>query len=205
MTADDAGLAPVGYRVVLPPGWVRIPLREGTERAVDAVLERSFAELPRDSTADVRSEVRSQLLAQAHRARDDGQGLDLLLPVELSHGQTIAASAIVAEFAFDGVSVDPGHVLTALIADAQSTTPIALDGASGVRAERVVVADPSRQQGLDSSSRRVDYVLAVPNDPGRWVTISFSSFGDGKPDSDFSALLVELFDAIMGTWRWKRT
>jgi hypothetical protein len=38
--------------------------------------------------------------------------------------------------------------------------------------------------------------------PGDWLIIAFSTLGDGRPEGPFTRLLVELFDAIVSTFRW---
>jgi hypothetical protein len=55
---------------------------------------------------------------------------------------------------------------------------------------------------MPAASRRVDYVLPVPGIPGDWLVIAFSTLGDGRPEGQFTRLLVELFDAIVSTFRW---
>jgi hypothetical protein len=67
--------------------------------------------------------------------------------------------------------------------------------------ERITAPDPSHDTELPS--RCVDYILSVPGDPGRWVLAAFYTFGGGDPDDGFAKLLVELFDAIISTFRWK--
>jgi hypothetical protein len=57
---------------------------------------------------------------------------------------------------------------------------------------------------VEHGSRRVDYVLPVPADPDRWVVVSFSTLGSGDPNGELARLLVELFDAMMTTFRWRR-
>jgi hypothetical protein len=68
------------------------------------------------------------------------------------------------------------------------------------RTEAVAAPDPGQEVPL--GSRRADYVVPVPGQPGQWLIITFSTVGDGDPDGDFAKLLVELFDAIMLTFRW---
>jgi hypothetical protein len=55
---------------------------------------------------------------------------------------------------------------------------------------------------MEAGSRRVDYVLPVPGQPGRWLIVTFATPGDGDPDGEFAGLLVNLFDSIMLTFRW---
>ncbi|MGH3866440.1 MAG: hypothetical protein ACRDQ4_09950 [Pseudonocardiaceae bacterium] len=47
-------------------------------------------------------------------------------------------------------------------------------------------------------------MLPVPADPDRWVVVSFSTLGSGDPNDEHARLLVELFDAMMTTFRWRR-
>jgi len=61
-------------------------------------------------------------------------------------------------------------------------------------------ADPARDAPV--RSRQVDYVVARPGSPDHWLMVVFSTLGDGDPDGRFARILVELFDAIMSTFRW---
>jgi hypothetical protein len=65
------------------------------------------------------------------------------------------------------------------------------------------VGDPVPEKGVDVGSRRVDYILAVPRNPGRWLVVTFSTLGAGHPDDQIALLLTNLFDAIMSTFRWR--
>lgn len=195
---------PRGYTLVLPPGWERIPLRGDTDDAIrriaDDAVRRIPDDIPRDKISLVRMELIKRLRATAREARQNA-GLDLYLPVQEMHGLTLAASFVVAEFSFDSVTeVDPALVAARLIADSGETEPVVVDDAMGVRTERVAGPDAGRE--VEFGSRRVDYVLSVPEDPERWVTVGFSTLADGDPRSEFADLLVELFDAVMTTFRW---
>ena len=78
-----------------------------------------------------------------------------------------------------------------------------VDGALTVRRERVVPADPAG--GVELASRRVEYLVAVPTDPGQWLVVAFSTIGAGDPRDDLADALVEWFDALMTTFRWSWT
>ena len=202
-TSDPATTpAPSGYALVLPPGWSRIPLRRGTERAITGILDRSFAGLPRDKVASLRRELHPRLRDLSGRARESS-GLDLYVPTEQMHGVTATASFVVAEMSlFSAEPVDPALLVARLVADSQQTSAVELAGTPGTRTEHVAAADV--EQGVEYASRRVDYVLPVPADLERWVVVSFSTLGAGDPTDEFAQLLVELFDAIMTTFRWRR-
>lgn len=170
--------------------------------AITKILDRSFAGLPRDRVAPLRHELGLRLRQMAGQARE-GAGLDLYLPTEQTHGCTVTASFVVGEMLLISLEpVDPGTVLARLVADAEHTSVVELAGTAGARTEHVAAAEPER--GGEHASRRIEYVLPVPGDPERWLVVSFSTLGAGNPDDEFARLLVELFDAVMTTFRWWR-
>ncbi len=204
---DDASTLPsrdVGYRIVLPPGWTRVPLRDDPRPVIDEILDRSFAGLPKDKYGPLRSELTRRLLTQIATARDS-EGIDLYLPVERMHGRTVAASFVVGLMSFHSIEVPEAEdVLVAYAAKSDDARVAEVDGAPAVRTERTVAADPNATPEADESygSRRVDYVIAIPEGADGWLSVSFSTVGDGDPDGQVAHLLVELFDAIMSTFRW---
>ena len=74
--------AATGYTIVLPPGWQRIPVRQGTAEAIRKILDQVFGALaraqPRGSLVRQRIELERRLTAMAARAREKA-GLDLYL------------------------------------------------------------------------------------------------------------------------------
>ncbi len=196
-----------GYMLVLPPGWARIPLRDGTDEVIRGILDRSFEGLPRDRYGPLRSEVEKKLGRQVRAAREAG-GLDLYLPVERAHDVTIPASFLVAEVSFDSMgSATPADVAAALVAADPSAAVVPLDSVPAVRTDRLAAggARPGPQEEEVPASRRVEYTVGVPGDPQRWLTVAFSTVAPSTgPDGDLAQLLVELFDALMTTFRWRR-
>ncbi|HEU5420772.1 MAG TPA: hypothetical protein VFV41_24000 [Streptosporangiaceae bacterium] len=218
LTGD--GRTASGYALVLPPGWRKIPVRHGTDEAIreilDEVLGRVGTGPDREKLIRVRVELQGRLSAMAVRARE-ASGVDLYLPVEYVHGTPVPASFSVSE----GAPGSPGGAaaaggapgtaepaqplapeeLIAYLASADDATSlVALDGAPGVRTDHVAAADPGQDAPLPS--RQVDYVVTIPGSPDRWLMVVFSTVGDGDPNGQFAGILVELFDAIMSTFRW---
>ncbi|MEU0576166.1 hypothetical protein ABZ465_02440 [Streptomyces griseoincarnatus] len=76
-----------------------------------------------------------------------------------------------------------------------------VDGAVAVRREFVAKADPSH--GVEVASRRVEYIASVPGDPARWFVAASSTVGGGNPRDELAEVLVEWFDAVMATFRWR--
>lgn len=196
-----------GYTLIIPPGWTRIPLKDGTQDAVkkvvDEAAERVSHDLPRDKVAEARLELYRRLNSSVKEAQRR-DGVDLYLPVEPMHGHLIAASIIVAKIDTtlrDGVRRQ--DVLTQLLTDSADSEPAEVAGSAAVRKERTMDADP--EKGAEAPSKHVDYIVQVPSsgaDSG-WVVVSFSTIGDGDPAGDVTEILVELFDAVMTTFRWR--
>lgn len=208
--ADVAGRGPrqddvaaAGYSVVLPPQWAQIPLRDGTDGAIAHVLDDAFARLPRDLPRDrvtpYRRELGRRLGQLAAQARRNG-GLCLYLPVEPMHGMPIAASFVISAGSLGSGDVDPGLIASELAAGQSGATPATVDGAAAVRIERT--APPAPEREIEFGSRRVDYVIPVPGQPGQWLIAAFSTLGSGDPDGEHARLLADLFDAIMSTFGW---
>lgn len=193
-----------GYTVVIPPGWCRIPLRHGTNAAIKKILDRSFRHLPRDRVAPYRMEIERRLKALVAQSRSNA-GLDLYFPVEPAQDGPVPASFLVSEARYsapaeDGEEIDPAQVLAYLASESAGPRIIEADGAPGLRTEQIVRPGPEAE--FQYASRRVEYTLAVPGNPGRWLVAAFSTPGSADPDGQLARLLTELFDAIMLTFRW---
>lgn len=191
---------PNSYTLVLPPGWIRVSLTGTVQQAVKDLTDRMFRSIARDEALDARTAVAAQLADMVRRAKADN-GLDLYVPVEKIHGRTIAASFVVG-----GVMLPEqadGLESLAVVGDlAKGGKPVEIDGEIGVRTERVEAADPAHK--VDVDSRRVDYMFPVPGDGRRWLVVTFSTPGEGAPDDRIATALVQLFDAMMTTFRWRR-
>jgi hypothetical protein len=208
--------APVRYELILPPGWVRIPLREGTKEALERVLfshmEQVPEGIPRDDAMRFRLDMRRQLEKQARAARRNG-GLDLYLPVLPRGGIFLMASFIVAEMPIGPDRAVPPQAVIAHLTDegvpGGTATEVDVAGAPALRRayrstldEEKLSSAPEAVPQAALPTCRVDYVIPVPDDPGRWISINFSTPGDGDLDSEFTGVLVELFDAVVGTFTW---
>jgi hypothetical protein len=204
-TIDTKATAPTGYTLVPPPGWDMIPLREGTNEAIKRIVDNSVDELPddipRDDLTRARMELIKRLKRVARQARET-RAMDLHLPVERVDGMALPASFIVSEpLTAPAVGLDSGLILSSLRPDASQSEEVTIDGAAGFRVDGV--AQPDADRDIEFASRRVEYILQIPNSaPPKWLTVSFSTIADGRPDSELSDILADLFDAVMTTFRW---
>ncbi|MFF9047355.1 hypothetical protein [Streptomyces parvulus] len=207
---------PRGYELILPPGWVRIPLREGTKEALEKILFSHMGQvpegIPRDDAMRFRLDMRRQLERQARAARRNG-GLDLYLPVLPRGGIFLMASFIVAELPIGQAHPVPQQAVITQLANEGvpdgAGTQVDVAGAPALRRSFRSIPDEEKpssaseaQQEAALPTRRVDYVIPVPDDAGRWISINFSTPGDGDIDSEFTGVLVELFDAVVATFKW---
>jgi hypothetical protein len=197
----SAGKAATGYSLVLPPGWRKIPLRGGTNKAVRAIVKEIFAEVapgtPQDRVTAYRAYLEKQLSDMVREAKSKG-GIDLYLPVKPVYRAPLAASFVVSEMSLG--EVDPADILATLVAEDDAARPVVVDGGAGARIDRIVAPIPER--GVEVSSRSVEYVLPVPGSADRWMVIAFSTLGGGSPDDEITRLLCGLFQAIMANFRW---
>ncbi|MGP3922652.1 hypothetical protein [Streptomyces sp. 8N616] len=202
---ETAETASNGYSLVLPPGWVRIPLRKGTEDAIREVVKRAFVrapeDVPRDELAKLRVQLESRLRETAAHAAENS-GLDLYLPTAPRGGVGITGSFVVSEMQIRGGDSLEADDVARELAAGSTAQKVTVDGQPGARTGRVVPADERR--GVPYASRHVDYVLPVPGSSGRWLTVAYSTPADGDAAGEFADLLVELFDAIMSTFDWLR-
>jgi hypothetical protein len=195
---------PAGYTLVLPPGWERIPARQGADDAIKQILDAKFRELPpdlpRDKLAPYRAEIEGKLRKAAAQARKNG-AIDLYLPVQLRNGLPVPASFVVSEGSIPTAEVaEPEQIVSYLVEESPDSTPVTVDGVTGARSEHAAGPDPD--QGVEYGSRRVDYAVPVPGEGGRWLLFAFSTLGAGDPEDEVARMLVQLFDAMMSTFRW---
>ncbi|MBV9025320.1 MAG: hypothetical protein JO362_16355 [Streptomycetaceae bacterium] len=188
-----------GYTLVVPKEWRKIPVRKGTDQAIKRILDEAFAHYSRDEIVQQRRDVEMRLRDVIKNARQNA-GVDLFLPIRTQNKDMLASFLIsYAEFGrLDAPSAQAvlGHVKTTL----DNANWIELAGVRGMRTERV--CPPDRDRDINFASRRVEYLLPVPNTADSWLVASYSTLGDGDPESELSKLFCDLFDAIMLTFRW---
>ena len=192
-----------GYTLVLPPGWHHIPLRQGTDeairKAVDAAARDARKNMPRDKLTGYRLDQIRRLAKLAKDARRK-HGTDLYVPMGLARGLPVPASFLVSEVSLGSVEEIPPEVMIVGLAGGGDSRKVTVAGAPAARTEHT--EGPGNPREVEYASRRVDYVIAVPEDPDRYLAAAFSTFGGGNPDDELARTLVELFDAMMTTLRW---
>ncbi|GAB2679850.1 hypothetical protein [Thalassiella azotivora] len=190
-----------GYRLVLPPGWVRFPVRdEGTAAEIDRILVEAAEGAPRDRVAPHLARAREQAAQMVARARAAG-ALDLYAPIRGVGGRPVPASFVVQDHVLplpgDQTAPDPATAAAGLASRTPDAEVLTLRAGVAVRSR-------TRHDGPEegTTAHRVEYHLPVPGDDVRWVSVVFTTVGlqddEATPD-----LFVDLFDALMTTWRWE--
>ncbi len=218
MTDDDAPVlrdvpdTAVGYRLILPPGWLRLDARSDAGRAkLDAELDRVLPRSYDPTLAPVVAQARSQAHAALRQARDGG-AVDLYLPLGGVRGIPIPASFLVAVRRF--ATAPPPNLaakgsealVAALTANLAATMPDAqvklMPAGPAVRSARPATA-PESEANPQLEGVRIDYVWPVPGDAALWVMVSFTAMRTPELPESITDQLAGLFDAIMSTWRWE--
>ncbi|WP_371599097.1 hypothetical protein [Streptomyces sp. NBC_00564] len=204
-----------GYRMLLPDQWAQVPLRQGTEEAIRRILDDAYTRMPKDAPPDRIGPYKRELerrfrgaVAQAQRTK----ALDLYLPVKPMGGNfSLGASILVSETPLPRRvettdRTEPTDLAVQLLSrdgvEGADLSSGEIDGALAVRREHVAEANPG--EGAELASRRVEYIVSVPDDPDRWFVAAFSTIGSGHPRDELSEALVEWFDAVMANFRWRR-
>lgn len=208
MSAEDNEIpaSASGYTVVLPPGWSRIDARGPAGIAqLDRDLDEATKHLPRDTYGPAITAIRRDAHQMLESARQAG-AMDLYLPLSGMHGQPVPASFVVRTFRFpepppmrpDATATEQAlTIATGLATRMPGGEVVQIPAGVAIRAEAAVPATPERQV----ASQRVDYYLAIPGEPLDWVVASCSVL-EIEQAPDLAGILVDLFDAIMTTWRW---
>jgi hypothetical protein len=174
---------------------------------MDRIVRKAVAQLPvgfpKDDIPKARLKLTQEMKKVVRRARAKG-GMTLYLPTERLHGVALPVSIVASEpIEIPRVRPDSGPetVVAALAAETPGAELRELDDTAALRSERDVPADAA--QGVDVAHRRVEYFVPIPDStPDRYLAFSFSALIAPGSDPAFCDTLVELFDAVMSTFRW---
>lgn len=196
--SEQVGLT---YTLVLPSGWTQLPLGDGADARVAELVDLAFATTPDgaspDQVATLRRQVEGQLRAAVVSARDDG-GVDLYLPTGPVRGLPVPASFVVGQLSSRDEVPDAARLVAALVVDDPTARAVELGPHLAVRTER---ASPPATAPPAPPSRGIDYFIPTPDGHG-WATVAFSTLVVEDEGEDVTPLLVDLFDAVMTTFRW---
>lgn len=165
VAADAPAGVPARYELMLPPGWTRLPLRAGTDRAISAVLDEQFAGLGRDRAFPLRRALAEDLHDLVADARRVG-GLDLYLMTSAPGGQPVDASLLVCLVSgrAGGEPASAEDLLAVLGSPGDGDTSVRALPLAGPSVRRVSTRHPHPSDDLPVPTpvTRVQYLVPVP-------------------------------------------
>lgn len=191
---------PITYRLALE-GWYRIRLDEHAEADVEAFLNVMFDGIPAGAAEQVRTLFTIQFAAQIAAARSK-RGIELLLPAPKAGGTALPGAAVlIAEVVIPAPVVpDPVEVVARAAQGSAGARTGVIAGSAAVRIDHsgVDTEGEADDEPLTPPRRRIEYVIAVPDDP-RWLSIDLSVQAiDGF---DMNHTITE-FDEAVGQLIW---
>ncbi|MFE1285537.1 hypothetical protein [Streptomyces sp. NPDC058751] len=179
--------------MITPEDWYRIPLRsrEQREASVGALIRRRFAGV--DDQPVLRRQAEEQLKGAALAGFDQG-GVVLYLSFLEAAGIPLSASLLVSRVHRRFDSLDA----IAALAGQGEVAPVTLPAVGrAARRRRTERTRESRKLGSEFDDTIVEYFVPAPrNDETLMLTFS-------TPMEPIADAMVELFDAIAGTLRWR--
>lgn len=193
------------FTVLLPPGWVRIPVDGRAPLRVKQLVSERLGAAPAEHREALRTGLTRELTAALETAGRVG-GLDVFLSVDPVAGQPVPASGLVthAEGPDDGDALD--SILGTLVAGSDGATVreltvVEVAGGPAVRRLSTRSERVAAEAGLPGGVLRVtqvDHFVPVPGGHGVLV-LTFST-----PIEQLGPPLVALFDVLASSMRWVR-
>ena len=194
----------IDFELIIPEGWVHVPTTPGLsrvrERTIEAIIRHALPDtLPRDKAGPWRRMLRRELTEATGEAERQGARA-VVLPIQEMHGVRLPGTMLLSVIEDDGEPVDPKQVLDAILADAGADgMALEIGGGPAARISAVVDGGPVKRA---APAVRVNYLVAAPDAPGVWGTLTFTVLTDGDVDAAPVQAIVLLFDAVVGTLRW---
>jgi hypothetical protein len=185
------------FSILLPPGWVRIPVDDHTDAEFRELVESIVAEAPAERRSNLQVMLQTSVRDMLASARAQ-HTLDLIISLAAVDGLPIPASLTVSLLQLpEGSSGTPQEQLLKFARG--NARAIELDGLVGMRR---VLDDPGNQD--NPPHRTVSYVCHLPWSD-EWLLFAASIITTDEPGySDVLAALEDLMDAMLSTVRFPR-
>lgn len=187
--------------LLVPEGWVRIPLDDRAPQAVASIVARVAADADRSKRDLVRVTLRRRLEAVVAEAAER-RVFELWMPVAPTAGVSIPASVAVASLPRQP---DPARPVTETLLSFSASAPgaIAVE-IGGVLGVRIVVDQPERRDAggdLEAPPTRLLNYIVSPARPGEdWLVFSASiMIPDFEESAPLLAALEFVIDSMMAT------
>jgi hypothetical protein len=208
MESETPDRGPIAYRLALGADWYRIRLDEHAETDVKAFLDVMFDGVPADAADRIRALITVQFATQIAAARAK-RGIELLVPAPKPGGAALPGAAVlIAEVVIPTPVVpDPVEVAARVARGAEGARTGVIAGSVAVRIDHSA-ADAEEDEDDDANDgpvpptrQRIEYVIAVPNDP-RWLSIDLSVQAVGGFDVEQT---IAEFDQAVAELEWSES
>ena len=187
---------PITYRLALGEDWYQIRLNEHAETDVKAFLDVIFDGIPGDVVEQARTLFSAQFAGQIAAARAK-RGIELMVPSPKPQGALPAVAVLVAEVVIPAPVVpDPVEVVARVARDNIGARTGVIAGSVAVRIDHSVMEFDA--DDAPPTSKRIEYVIAVPND-SRWLSIDLSVQTIDGFDMEEA---ITKFDQAVATLSW---
>ena len=185
------------YSILLPPGWVRIPLDDTTDAAFAELIDGAVARAPIERRAQLRGLIQSSTDAALAAARAQ-HAADFILSLATIDGLPIPASIATFKITPDAsLGSSPEQILVSFASPGSRAVEI-----DGVAAIRRVKESPATEDA--PAHRGVHFVLQHPG-TREWMLISASLLmSEGVDLTEVLDALEFLIDSMVSTIRFER-
>lgn len=187
--------------LLLPQGWVRIPVRPEGGTPVDAVVARATADVAPHRRDIARVTLRTRLVAAVRDAEKRGLW-EIWMPVAPTNGVFLPVSVAVGPLpARPDPRRSPEDVLVGLASAAAGALAVEIGGAMGVR---FLVERPARLDGKGELEappvRLANYIVAPGVGHDEWLVFTASiMIPDVDGASEVLSLMETIIDSLMAT------
>ena len=191
------------FRVLIPPGWVRLPLDAQAPLRVKNLVTGRIGAVPVAKRAELRSALTREVTAVLTTAARQG-GIDVLLSLDSVAGRPVPASGLITHLEGRGDG-DPLDALMGMLGASERVRELGVVEVAGGPAVRRLTSRRERLPDTDDDPggvltvTQVDYFVPLPGANGLLV-LTFST-----PIEQLAPPLVQLFDVISGSLRWVRS
>ncbi len=191
-TVDE--IAPPSYRLILPPGFLLIPVARSTDDDIADLVRKHYRDLPRDSYGPQIDRTAAQLVASARSARDAGV-LDLIVPMGVPWRAPVSLA----------IAISTGPAPVPAVGDAEPSASevsetVSTSAGEAVRAtERFALPENADEM---APLMRMRFQWPIPDSDRELLAVCTIS---GKADPELAPIvdgLAELGDLLLRTLRW---
>lgn len=187
--ASASPAVPTDFTMMMPPGWVRIPVADGSNAMIVALAKERSAIAPVESREEARRALVKLLTESINEARSAG-GIDVFLNLDMVGDLPVPASCLVSYVEAQGHLPSVEDLPARLGGPGVALSVVDLPVGRAVRREATRLLENS------VVLTELAFWLHVPGRDG-FLVLAFST-----PSAELAPALLGLFDAMAGTVQW---